>query len=71
MTNTATDSLTDSKEKDQSAIQKIQTLSSLLSISTPTDDQAGYGEYTKYQAVFNSNEREKIKAKIMELMKQL
>jgi hypothetical protein len=66
-----TESLIDDDKKEKSAIQKIQVLKDLLGISTPMDEQASYGEYTKYIPVFTPEERQAIKDKIIYLIKSL
>lgn len=66
-----TESLTDADNKERSVIQKIQVLKDLLGISTPADEQASFGEYTKYTPVFTPKERQLIKDKIIGLIKKL
>lgn len=71
MTNATTNPLTDDSENKKGIIDKIVALKDLLSISVPTDNQANYVEYTKYEAVFDASERQTIKDKIMSLISEL
>lgn len=71
MTNTTTTLPTDKDAQDRLTISKLEVLKSLLSVSIPIDEQQPFGEGTKYQAVFQDKERNKIKAKIMTLVDQL
>lgn len=65
-------SLKSEKEKqDTISLEKIRVLNNLLSTSFPADGQAGYGEYTKYEAAFDHQDRDVIKGKIMQLVKSL
>jgi len=59
------------KEQEASILEKIRVLNSVVSNSTPCDEQSGYGEYTKYIPVFEAKDRDIIKRKIMELIKSL
>lgn len=61
----------DKTNSEPSTIQKIQSLKDLLGISVPMDEQLQYGEGTKYIPVFDANERQTIKTKIMSLVKAL
>jgi len=52
-------------------IEKIKVLNNLITSSLPDDNQAQYGEYTKYVPAFPVSERNAIRKKIMELIKEL
>ncbi len=58
-------------EINNAIIDKIKVLNGLITSSVPDDNQAQYGEYTKYIPAFPLSEREIIRKKIMELVKAL
>jgi hypothetical protein len=58
-------------QQDKDNIEKIKCIRDLLTSSVPADDQAGFGEYTKYVPVFNQSDRESLTKKAMELIKKL
>ena len=58
-------------QQDKDNIEKIKCIRDLLTSSVPADDQAGFGEYTKYVPVFSQSDRESLTKKAMELIKKL
>jgi len=58
-------------EENNMVIEKIKVLNNLITSSLPDENQAQYGEYTKYVPALPTKEREIITKKIMELIKEL
>ena len=69
---TETNSLQSLRENsDKIVISKLEILKALLGVSIPVDEQMSYTEGTRYVAAFNSDERGKIKKRIMSLIDKL
>ena len=61
---------TNNMEK-QEIMNVIQTLSNLLSINTPIDDQFGYTENMRWKSAFSEAQLITIKNKIMDFVRKL
>lgn len=74
MTENKTITPEEKKAQEQSTIEKIRVLNSLLTSVVPLDQPDGYGqfrEHTIYKLAFNQRQMVIIRNKIMELVKQL